>query len=101
LLEKLLLRSDSREVRAAAVEPRTGQVHVRVDESRDDGGAGERDGAIGGGWVAGADSLDVPAVDEQPLTVDGVGERANARGPVEGLHWKETDYRPPPDALLV
>src|SRR5437660_12488153 len=81
LLEEVFLRSRLREVRTAAVQSRARQVHVRVDKSGDDGCAGKLDGAISGRRIPGADTLDVSAVDEQPLAVDGVRERANARGP--------------------
>src|SRR5919198_1052564 len=81
------------------MDPRSGQVDMRVEESGNHGRPGEVNGSVRRWRIAGAHTLDVPAVDEQPLPHRGMRERVNAGHSVQGLHGA-ADYRrrstPPP-----
>ena len=67
-------------------DPGGGEMHVGVDEPRDDRGAGQVDHAVRFGCLAGPHALDVPAVDEHPLPRRGVALGVDRAGAVEGPH---------------
>ncbi len=95
--EHLLGRACPLDRDADAREGRARQMDVGVDESRDDRGPGELHHPIRVGRLAGADPLDVPVVEQEPLPHRAVAERVDPRGPIERLQ-RQAPGRKRPEA---
>ena len=68
------------------VDPGAGQVHVGVDEPRQDRGPRQVDRAVGLRGLADPDAFDVATVDQDPLPHRRVRQGVDARSSVQGLH---------------